>query len=383
MTARGVHPFDLVARVLAERSRGCGPSDELRAMVGSRRVDWERVVGHASAQFVLPALAAALKDLALTETLEEELRAFLEAVHAANLERNCELRAELVAAVGVLNRAGIEPVLLKGAIRLADGLYPDDGWRMLRDLDLLVPEAVLADANRAFEDAGYAACGSEGALRRRGGACQIDLHPQLFSTPRQVRLLPAADILNRARLVAFCDGRVRLPSVEHQLVHLIGHGQIRHFGHAFGRVALRNRLEAAALVHWGGESIDWQAVLARFGAAGYRRPLLSFLLALNDGGWCAVAVPDRIDPLTSLQGRRITLQARSTMFAYIGSRIGWWIAAFRSQIEQHDGGQRKAIENLRRLIFEPGAVRKLGRAVLIRRRHLMHLLPYLSWFLAH
>ena len=133
----------------------------------------------------------------------------------------------------------------------------------------------------------------------------------------------------------------------------------------------------------GRESIDWQAVLARFDAAGYRRPLLSFLLALNDGGWCAVALPDGIDPLTSPAGAPVTLQARSTMFAYIGSRIGWWIAAFRSQIEQHDGGQRKAIENLRRLIFEPGAVRKLARAVLIRRRHLMHLLPYLSWFLAH
>ncbi len=70
------------------------------------------------------------------------------------------------------------------------------------------------------------------------------------------------------------------PSAGHQLTHLIGHSQIRHLGHAFGRIALRDRLEAAALVHWGREAIDWQAVLARFGAAGYRRPLLAYLLAV-------------------------------------------------------------------------------------------------------
>ena len=382
MILQHTHPFDVIACVLAERLEGCEPSDELRSLVRSRRIDWERVVGHASAQFVLPALAAALKDLALTGELDEELGAFLDAVHAANAERNGELRAELAAALGVLNRAGIEPVLLKGAIRLADGLYPDDGWRMLQDLDVLVPKASLAKAIRAFEAAGYAACGSAGEVRRRGGPCQIDLHTELFSTPRQGRLLPAEELLGQGQLVAFGDGRARIPSVEHQLVHLIGHGQIRHFGHAFGRIALRNRLEAAALLQSGREPIDWQAVLARFRAAGYRRQLLSFLLALNDGAWCAVALPDGIDPLTAFQACRVALQDRSTMLAYIGSRIGWWISAIRSQIEAQDGGHCKAVENLRRLIFERGAVQKLTRAVLTRRRHLMHLLPYLGWLLA-
>jgi Uncharacterised nucleotidyltransferase len=381
MILRRVHPFDVIARVLAARLRGCEPADELRTLVRSRRIEWERVVGLASAQFVLPALAAGLKDLALTATLDEELGAFLDAVHAANSERNGELRDELAAAVAVLNRAGIEPVLLKGAIRLADGLYPDDGWRMLQDLDLLLPKASLAAAIGAFEAAGYTACGSDGAIRRPGGACQIDLHTELFPTPKPGRLLPAEEILARARRIALGAGRARIPSVEHQLVHLIGHSQVRHFGHAFGRIALRDRLEAAALVHWGRETLDWQAVLARFAAAGCRRPLLSFLLALNDGAWCTVALPDGIDPLTGLQGCRVALQARSRMLAYIGSRAGWLISVFRSPIEARDGGRRSLIENLKRLIFEPGAVRRLARAVLMRRRHLLHALPYLSWLL--
>lgn len=181
---------------------------------------------------MLPAFAAALNDLELSESLDQELSAFLDAIHTANRERNSELRDELASAVDVLNRAEIEPVLLKGAIRLTDELYPDHGWRMLRDLDILVPAASLAKARRAFEKAGYAACGSGGQVRRRGGACQIDLHSELFPTPVQVRLLRAADMVEGARAVAFADGTVRVASVEHQLVHLIGHGQIRHFGHA-------------------------------------------------------------------------------------------------------------------------------------------------------
>jgi Uncharacterised nucleotidyltransferase len=205
MISRRVFPFDLIARVLAERLRGSTASDELLAMVHSRGVDWERIIGHASAQFVLPALAAAMRDLDLIGP-GTELGAYLGAVHAANLERNSAFRAELATAVSILNEAGIEPVLLKGAIRLAHGLYPDHGWRVLRDVDLLVPRAAILDALRALQEAGYLSCESEKELRREGGACQIDLHRELFSAPRQVRLLAGLDVLRDARPVAFPGG---------------------------------------------------------------------------------------------------------------------------------------------------------------------------------
>jgi hypothetical protein len=383
MIARRVRPYDVVARVLRERLQGCVASEPLRAIVASRHVDWERVVGHASAELVLPAFAAALEALDLIGSLEQELGAFLQAVHAANRERNGELRHELAAAVRALNRVGIEPVLLKGSLRLLDGLYPDDGWRMLRDLDLLLPEAALARARRALEEAGYEACGSRGEMRRREGACQIDLHAELFIAAREVRLLPAADVLQAARPAALGGLRAGVPALEHQLVHLIGHGQIRHLGHAVGRIALRDRLETAALVRWGPERIDWQAISGRFRAAGYRRPLLSFLLSLKAGGWCAVPLPDRADPLTVMQQHRVALQDRSATSAYIGSRLGWWISAFLSQFEALEGGQRRAIRNLRRLIHGRGALREIARAFVDRQTHLMHALPYLTWFLVH
>jgi hypothetical protein len=376
MSSRRTKPFDVIVRVFAERLRGRTASAELQLLVRSRGGDWERIIGHASAQYVLPALAAAMKDLALVEP-QTELGAFLEAVHAANLERNSAFRAELATAVGILNRAGIEPGLLKGAIRLADGLYPDHGWRVLRDLDLLVPAAAIRDALRAFQEAGYLSCESDKELRREGGACQIDVHRELFFSPRQIRLLQGAEVLDSARVVEFAGGRARIPSIEHQLVHLVAHGQIRHLGHALGRISLRDRLEAAALVQWG--QADWAAVFNRFAAVGYRRPLLSLLLSLNDGGLCHVPVTDRVDACTALQQRRIALQARSTALAYVGSRVGWWVSAVASQIKRDDG-QRKGITNLKMLFSEPGAIRKVTQAVRDRAEHLVHGVAPLTWF---
>ena len=382
MTVQHVHPFEVVACVLSERLQGRAVPEELRATVRSPGVDWKRVVGEASSQYVLPSLAAALRDLELLESLDDELGAFLEAVHAANAERNGELYEELAAAVAVLNRADIEPVLLKGTIRLVDGLYPDDGWRMLRDLDLLVPEPMMARASRALGEVGYASCALHNEMRREAGPCQIDLHKEVFSGSTQLRLLQAGDILNDARSLPLGSGTVRVPSVEHQLVHLIGHSQIRHGGHASGRIDLRDRLEGAALVQWRRESIDWQAVSVRFVAAGYHRSLLSFVLTLNEGAWCTMPMTGRIDPMAVLQQRRIRLQARSATFGYIGSRAGWLVSELRSQIEERDAGQLRVIKNLRRLVSERGAMRRMVQALLGRRSHVVRVYPYLAWFFA-
>ena len=75
MRARGSHPFDVIARVLAERLQERAATAELRALVRCQRIDWERVVGLASAQLVLPAFGAALRDLDLVECLDQELGA--------------------------------------------------------------------------------------------------------------------------------------------------------------------------------------------------------------------------------------------------------------------------------------------------------------------
>jgi Uncharacterised nucleotidyltransferase len=364
MTAGRLQPFDVITHVLAERLRGCEASAELRATMRSQDIGWTRVVEHASGHLILPAFAAALRDLDLVVWLDEELGGFLEAVYAANVERNGDLRNELAAAVGVLNGVDIEPVLLKGAIRLLDGLYPDPGWRMLRDLDILIPEPRWQDALHALQGAGYAlTCAADSAvgLRRPGGLAAVDVHKEIFSTSRQERLLRGREVVDGARPTVIGSAVVRVPSMLHQVVHLVGHGQISSYNYALGRVGLRDRLEAGALVRWGAEPVDWDAVLARFAAAGYRRPLLSFLLALRDGALVAVPPPGKIDALTMLQERRIAWQTRSRMLAHVGFWPIWALAMLRTQIEEREGGRPKFVRTLTRLVFERGAGQRMLR----------------------
>lgn len=379
MMAPRTHPFDLVSRVLTERLRGRTASDELQARLRCQGTAWTRLIGIASAEYVLPALAAALSELDLIRSLDDDLGAFLGAVHSANMERNSELRGELSAAVGVLNEVGIEPVLLKGATRLVEELYPDHGWRMLRDLDLLVPKTALTSATKALEAAGFGPCGSAGAFRRPGGACQIDLHTEPLCGPRGSRLLPAEKVKEKARALTFGKARVWIPSLEHQLVHLIGHSQMRHFGHAFGRISLSDRLEAAALVRWSPLEPDWNAVKAHFNSARCYRPLLTFLLVLNEDGWWAISVREKIDSMMILQQRRITLQARSKILSYLGSQIGVWISLVGSQREQSATGERALSSSLKRLLLQRGGMAGLVRAVRSRQRHLLHAAPHASW----
>jgi hypothetical protein len=335
--------------------------------VRAQAVDWERVLRQASGHLVLPALAAALRDLDLSRSVDEELRAFLDAVHGANVERNRELRGELTAVIGVLNRLGVEPVLLKGAIRLVDGLYPDEGWRMLRDLDLLVPEAGWAAAVQALQRAGYTLAreaATAAVLRRPGGPVTIDVHAEPFCTPRRQGLLSGEEVLNSARPAVIGNAVVRLPSLVHQMIHLIGHGQISNYNQLYGRIGLRDRLEAAALTHWAAEPVDWQAVATRFATAGYRRAVPAFALALRDGALCAVPPPRKVDFLTALQARRIAWQARSRILAHIGFWPMWCVAMLRIQLEERERGRPKLVQTLRKLIFERGAGQRMLRTLI-------------------
>ena len=358
--SRRVGAFDLVACVLAERLKQCEASDGLRAMLTCGcAARWEDVVARARGELVLPAFGAAMRDLGLLGSLEPRARALLAIAHAANIERNSKVREQLAALARVLNRAGIEPVLLKGAIRLIDGLYPDSGWRMMRDLDILVPEAAFLDAIRALSDAGYRLARpvepnrKEASVRREGFSLPFEIHRELFVTARRQRLLRGSEVISGSRPAMIDGARIRLPSITHQLVHLIGHSQIGHRGHAYGRIMLRDRLEAAALLHWLSEGVEWEAVFKHFEAADYRRPLLVFLLSLKDGGFhSAVPIQGPVDALTALQQRRIALQARSVAMMRVSLYTVWYAVLFKMQIMELEAGWPKIIQTVRNFLLD-------------------------------
>ena len=339
MSAQSSRSLDLVARILAERLREPEPSSELRTALSATDNDWDEIVGQASENYVLAALAAAVRDLGLAGSVEPELYDFLAAVHAANAERNLKLRDQLAEVVATLNGIGIEPVLLKGAVRLVDGLYPDPGWRMMRDLDLLVPEAKLDETVEGLRKVGYAPhrppATNHTAWRQHnypglacpGGVAVIEIHTELFSSERRRRLLRGAGVLRAARCVEFDGVVARIPSLEHQMRHLIAHCQISDWYRSGGKSQLRDLLEAAALDVWSPERVAWRAVCAAFADAGYRGPLIVFLLRLEGAGFSPVPKVAKIGPLARLARRNLSHGSGPTRLD-----VDWWAALVRDLV---------------------------------------------------
>ena len=200
-------------------------------------------------------LADCLRSAGLRDRLPPDFMRYLEIVHAQNVERNTALRAQLAVLAKALNRIGIEPVLLKGGIRLADNLYPSIGWRFMRDLDILVAPDRQTEAAACLEDEGYAFTEPLSnwpdqhrhlpPLYREGDGAVIELHTELLAKHRN--LCPASEVLANATRVQLDGSIARIPSAADQLGHLIGHDLTDGFLRRSSMLRLRSLFETALL----------------------------------------------------------------------------------------------------------------------------------------
>lgn len=285
----------------------------------------------ADRHLAVPTLAGSLRRLELTAGLPMELAELLETLREANAARERALRKTLVTVAAALNAARIEPVLLKGANRLLDGLYPEPGLRFMGDLDLLVesealPAAVAAleaqgwrpDPTRPLEDRAFAH--QAPPLRHPGLPGLVELH-RAPSDGAGGRLLPAADMRARAARVTVDGAIVRVPTLLDQLVHVTAHAQLHHGGRWTGRLHLRDGLDSFRLLHRGGQEAQ-AALLERLAAGGQARTAAVWLALVERlfGPLPAMA------PATGLLGRaevaRFLAQERHGWLRRTGAVLG-------------------------------------------------------------
>jgi hypothetical protein len=142
--------------------------DDLRALAGCfqgrlpTETDWLAVLDLANRSLITPRLAMAMEGRA---GVPDDVARFLQDVLRRNTNRNRALTAQLAEATLSLNRAGIRPVLLKGAAGLLAQTPLSRRGRMLCDLDLLVRPGDIDDAIKALEQAGYSICRRVAAKR--------------------------------------------------------------------------------------------------------------------------------------------------------------------------------------------------------------------------
>jgi Uncharacterised nucleotidyltransferase len=332
-TYRVLQPLPLLCRWLAAAHQGreldaaaiAALLDPAAELVGLARL--------AGRHYVTPMLAACIADPELRQRLPEDFALYLDFVHTENSRRNHALRVQLRETAGCLNEIGIEPVVLKGAIRLVDGLYPDLGWRFMRDLDLLVPRDRRFDVVARLASIGYSFTLEPAELPvqhrhlpplgRDSDGAVVEIHTELV--PARPVFCDAENVLARSRLVDLDGARVRLPQAVDQLAHLIGHDRFDGHLHLSGTFLLRSVFETALLCR------DENAVgqlLARGAAAGLARwagvqlglaaRLFPEYVARPSGG----DLLERLQVQALMAMERFDENGRLRLFVWFGLRLG-------------------------------------------------------------
>jgi Uncharacterised nucleotidyltransferase len=246
--------LELLCTCISARQRGQSLDRDSAAALTDPAMDLLGLARLAGRHLVTPMLAACLADPELRPRLPEAFALYLEFVHAENVRRNHALRDELGQAAVCLNRLNIEPLVLKGAIHLVDSLYPEPGWRFMRDLDLLIPRERVGQAIAGLAGIGYHFMpdAAEHPTRHRHLAqlgrddalVVIEIHTELLESRDA---LPAELVLARARLVELDGARVRVPDAADQLGHLVGHDRFDRDIYRSGFFLLRSVFETALL----------------------------------------------------------------------------------------------------------------------------------------
>jgi hypothetical protein len=192
-----------------------------------------------------------------------------------------EMSRDLV--VEVLQEAGLDPVMLKGAA-LIGTVYTDPSLRDMSDLDILIPENRLKVAVRTLAASGYSGPGSWKALcafRRHhfhlpmhlSGSPTLEIHWALQRPGLPFFRLDAARVQDRAVTIE-PEGhpRLRVPAPEHVLLHMV----LQNVQEGFARL---NRMVDIDRIVAATPSLDWPSVIAE-AREGNLGPSLSLSLHL-------------------------------------------------------------------------------------------------------
>jgi hypothetical protein len=262
---------------------------------------WDVVVRAARSAQLLGTLAATLERAGLVDSCPEPVRNHLRAASIESRYLRQMALVEIERVERVLETCGVPFVLLKGAAYIAAGL-PLASGRMLRDVDLLVPRARLAEVEAALVDAGWRSDESLDEydqryyrawshqippMRRQGAPLEIDVHHAIL--PAAGRIHPDADALIRNARTTTRGWKVPEPAdqVVHAAVHL--------FQDSDCTSRLREVVDIDALCrHFAATETDfWATVTRRARLHGAMRPV-GYALEFARG-WFGTPVGDEFD----------------------------------------------------------------------------------------
>jgi hypothetical protein len=244
--------------------------------------NWQTLLELAKQHGVRPMLRKSLKLVcwdAVPQTIQLELERFIR----ANLQKNLFLTSELFRLLGVFQQNGIPIAAFKGPV-LAESVYGDLSLREFSDLDVIVHQADLCEAEDILIACGYVAQFPERDYRStfvsyhgqyafchsQTGICGVDLHWRL-SSKGVVFPVQSAEVWSKLRQVTIA-GRTVLTLADDDLVlFLAAHGTKEGWRRLIWVSDFAELLRKC-------QDINWAAILDRAYRSHSARPLLLAIL---------------------------------------------------------------------------------------------------------
>jgi hypothetical protein len=276
-----VDAFFFVARCLVPEDHPGPLRDKLAGEIAAGRICWERVVEIASEYWVTLALYRELGEKRLLDLLPGDLLEYFNCIHEWNSARNREILEHASEIASLLNRTGVEPLLLKGVSHLASGLYPDAAVRFMGDIDILVPSDRALECWRLLVSSGYQTSAAWADARVE---CMPHEHwPELVRKGRtgvleMHRLTEWNDMLSSPSLyvdaqpVALGGGEARILSPTSRMIFTIAHSYL-HRRERLEAAPLRDLYDATLLLRQQRSEIAWHQVIDAFDQGGQMEAL--------------------------------------------------------------------------------------------------------------
>lgn len=215
-----------------------GRNDAMAATHLERLVDvrpscWTDLISLANEHLVTAPLWSGLRRCGLEEVVPTDAADYLQTFHEFNSARNRAILAQLYEFVAALNSSSIEPMPLKGTGYLVAGVFEHLGDRYLSDIDLLVPEDVVARAEAILLELGYRPASRIDYTRhhhlvpmvRGDSPVAIELHRA--PVPKYAeRAIPAEELWQQSVATEAGKGRVRLASPTDAAMLSFVHSQV-------------------------------------------------------------------------------------------------------------------------------------------------------------
>ena len=240
--------------------------------------DWPIVLDIANRGWLVPAIHVALDGAGRLDEVPADVREYLIFLHNQNFERNRRLRAQLIEATSALNAAGIEPILLKGAIHLFCATEEKLGARMISDLDIHIDCEDRSRATTVLIGLGYCTLDNSAALARSCDAGVIDLHDQPNSRSAPYLQNDLGAVSSRAERFG---ANAHIPCATARALHFIVHDMIKDGDHWSFRIDLRHLHDLAELAR-SDEGIDWHWLSMTLADDVARQALIGQARALED-----------------------------------------------------------------------------------------------------